>query len=238
MLIFLSFLNLVLSENSKLVHVNVRYKKFADVYFFQQIANLDVLLNFLVDDNQAKSRINVLLIVRVLDLILQLTRSTRIKDYLSEKLKQKLLQMITSIKATKHKKEMDSLYMAKLIEETFNSSYDVGQILRENWHCVYNFEFEFRKSCVDELFLVRKFDFENVLFEDEMFLFCHLVFFFEKNFLTSRKSFKFRDFYQKFYTASLLSKIKMSKSYKLNTRSYQGLLMVSHVGDKAKHEHW
>lgn len=229
---------MLLRENLKLVHVNVRYKKIADVYFFRHISNLDTMLNFLVNDNQDKSRINILLTVRILDTILQLSRSSRIKEYLSEKLKQKLLQMISSIKTTKHKKEMDLLYMAKLIEDTFNSRFDVDQILRENLHCVYNFEFEFRKKYIDELFVVRKFDAENVLFEDEMFLFCQLVFFFEKNFFTSRKSFKFRDFYNKFYTASLFSKIQMSKSYKLNTKNFENLLMVSQVDNKQKHENW
>ena len=215
-----------------------RYKKIIDDYFLKNLTNLDCLVNFLLDDNLDKSRINILLVVRILESIIKMTRSEKVKAYLQEKIKKKLLLLISSIKATKHKKEMDQFYLAKLIEDIFNSSYDMKSVLKKNLQCVYNFEFEYKRHCVPDLLQIRKFDPSNLLFEDEMFLFCRLVYFFEKNFDFFRKSFKFKAFYNDFYTVSFFSKIQMSKSYKLSTKNYQTILLVSQVQGKTKHVNW
>jgi hypothetical protein len=195
-------------------------------------------LEFLLNDDLDKSRINILLSFRILENILKVTRSNKIKKYLNEKIKKKLLKMISSIKETKHKKDMDNYYMAKLIEDIFNTSYDITHILRNNRHCIYNFEFEYKQNCINDLFLIKHFDNTNILFEDEMFLFCHLIYFFEKNFDFMRKKFHFKAFYNNFYMASLFSKIHLSKSYKMNTKNYQMLLMIVEENEKIKHVNW
>lgn len=147
--------------------------------------------------------------------------------------------MIASIKSTKHKQEMDDFYLAKLVEDVFTTGYDLRQTIKGNFHCIYNFEVEYKRHCMDELFLIKSFETGNVLFEDEMFLFCRLVYFFEKNFDFFNKSFQFKAFYNNFYTTSLFSKIQSSKSYKLNTRNYTQMLMKSETKEgKTKHKAW